>query len=113
MIRGGHREPWRENSVIVIAGHLRVKPERRDEWMEAALAMSRASQAEDGCVTYRFYADLEDPNLILLFEVWESEAALEAHFKTDHIAEYRSKIADLVAAPSKLTRYEVSSSQPL
>ena len=99
--------------MIVIAGNVTVKPDRRDEWIEAALAMSRASQAEDGCVTYRFYADLEDPNLMLLFEVWESEEALEAHFKTEHMAVYRSQIPDLVAGPSKLTRYEVNSSRPL
>ena len=99
--------------MIIIAGSVSVKPDRRDEWMGVAMAMSRASQAEDGCVTYRFYADLEDPNLMLLFEVWESEEALEAHFKTDHMAEYRSRIPDLVAGPSKLTRYEVSSARPL
>jgi quinol monooxygenase YgiN len=101
------------NSVIIIAGNVTVKPDRRDEWLQVAMAMSRASQAEDGCVTYRFYQDLEDPNLMLLFEVWESEEALEAHFKTDHIAEYRSKIPELIAGPSKLNRYEVSSARPL
>lgn len=99
--------------MIVIAGNVTVKPETRDQWMQVAMTMSRASEAEDGCVTYRFYQDLEDPDLMLLFEVWESEEALEAHFKTEHMAEYRSRIPDLVAGPSKLTRYEVSSSRPL
>lgn len=99
--------------MIVIAGHVTVKPGMRDQWMQVASAMSRASQAEEGCVTYRYYADLEDPHLMLLFEVWDSDEALEAHFKTDHMAEYRSKIPNLVAGPSKLNRYEVSSARPL
>lgn len=38
-----------------------------------------ASQAEPGCLLYRFTADLDDPLRFYLCELWESEEALMAH----------------------------------
>lgn len=46
----------------------------------ALLAETMAgSQAEPGCIIYRFTADLHDPLRFHLVELWESEAALMAH----------------------------------
>ncbi|MFN8644243.1 MAG: putative quinol monooxygenase [Candidatus Binatia bacterium] len=68
----------------------------------------QASQAEAGCRAYAFYSDLEDPNLFIIFEEWESEAALQAHFKTPHMAEFNALIPQLVAGPLSINRYEVA-----
>ncbi|RDJ94345.1 hypothetical protein B4Q13_15050 [Lacticaseibacillus rhamnosus] len=76
-----------------------VKPEARAEAAQAALKMSRASEAEAGCKSYRFYADLEDPNTFLIFEQWEDEGALLAHFQTPHMAEFNGLIPRFLAAP--------------
>src|SRR6185503_126047 len=40
--------------MIVIAGTVRIRPERRDDAIRHALAMAEASRAEAGCVAYRF-----------------------------------------------------------
>ncbi len=47
---------------------------------KALLAETMAgSQAEPGCILYRFTADLDDPLRFYLCELWESEGALMAH----------------------------------
>jgi quinol monooxygenase YgiN len=37
--------------------------------------------AESGCISYTFSADLVEPGLIHVFEEWQSQDALDAHFK--------------------------------
>jgi len=93
--------------MIVISGTVAINPEKHAQAVAAALEMSAASEAEAGCVTYRFYADLEDPNLFRIFEVWEREDALAAHFETAHMAVFRKKMPDLVAGPMDVKRYDV------
>jgi len=93
--------------VIVIAGTVPVRPDRRAEAVRAAVAMAEATRAEPGCVTYRFAADLGDPDTFLVFEEWEDEAALARHFTTAHMAAFRRALPELVAGPSAIRRYVV------
>jgi quinol monooxygenase YgiN len=94
--------------MIVIAGSVTVRAERRDEAVQIALRMAAASRAEAGCVEYRFYADLADPNTFFLFEHWENEAALARHFQTPHMAEFQEQLPGLLVGASKVRRYVVS-----
>jgi quinol monooxygenase YgiN len=99
--------------MLVIAGTVKVKPETRSEAVQAALKMAKASQAEAGCRSYAFYADLEDPNTILIFERWDNEAALMAHFQTPHMAEFNAAIPRFLAAPPTIMRYDVAAETKL
>jgi quinol monooxygenase YgiN len=94
--------------MLIVAGRVPVKAERRAEAVAAAVKMAKATQSEAGCRSYAFYSDLEDPNLFLIYEEWESDAALAAHFQTPHMAEFNAVIPSLVAGPPSINRYEVS-----
>ena len=83
--------------MIVIAGSVAARPERREEAIRVARTMAAATRAEAGCVTYRFSADLDDPNTLLIFEEWESEEALARHFQTPHVAAFRQALPGLLA----------------
>ena len=95
--------------MIVIAGKIQVKPERRDEARKAALDMVEATRRESGCLSYAFYADLVEPATFFLFEEWESDAALAAHFQTEHMARFQQQVPALLAAPPTIKRYVVES----
>ena len=99
--------------MIVIAGTVRVRSERRDEAIGAMLEMADATRGEPGCLSYRFSADLTDRSTFFLFEEWESEDALARHFRTAHMEAFRRRIPDLAAGPSAIRRYEVASVAPM
>ena len=99
--------------MLVIAGTVKIKPETRAEAVQAAQKMAEASQAEAGCRSYGFYADLNDPNMFLIFERWESEAALMTHFQTPHMAEFNAAIPRFLAGPPSITRYDVAAETKL
>ena len=99
--------------MIVVSGTIPLKAETRDEAVRLALDMARATQAEVGCLFYQFYADLADPNLLRIFEEWESDEALSRHLKTDHMAAFIKAIPRLVAGPIEAKKYTVSAAEPL
>lgn len=98
--------------MIVVAGRVKVKPEAREEAVRAAVAMSRATEREAGCLSYRFYSDVEDPDTFFVFEEWESAEALAAHFETSHMKVFREVLPRLVAGGMEIKQYEVSSAGP-
>jgi quinol monooxygenase YgiN len=95
--------------MIVIAGKVAVRPERRHEAVRAALAMADATRKEEGCIAYQFSSDLADPNTILVFEEWENDEALARHFQTEHMRVFREQLARLLAGPPAIRRYSIES----
>lgn len=93
--------------MIIVHGKFPVKPQMRDEALEIMERMSVASRAEDGCVSYEFYVGLSDPDMLLLFQEWESVEALQNHFETDHMEDFLKFLPDILAGEVATRRYEV------
>jgi quinol monooxygenase YgiN len=61
-------------------------------FIEVLRVMMRSSQVEIGCLYYRFSADLERPTTFYLTEEWDSEDALQAHFRAPHFADFVAQL---------------------
>ena len=99
--------------MIVIAGTVRVPPEKFAAFRPHMDAMLAASRAEDGCLTYSYAVDVQDPGLIRVFEAWRDQAAVEAHFQAAHMATWRAAWAEFGVSDRRLSLYEVASERPL
>lgn len=42
------------------------------------------TQKEEGCISYHLFRDVNDNSILTMIEEWESQAALNAHMKTEH-----------------------------
>lgn len=56
-------------------------------------AQVAATEAEDGCIAYRFSVDVTDPDLLHISERWRDQAALTAHFTAPHMATFNAALA--------------------
>jgi quinol monooxygenase YgiN len=99
--------------MIVVAGEIVVAPESAKAARAAAIEMGRATRAEPGCVTYRFYEDLETSGHFHVFEIWQTPEALKAHFETPHMKAFRATLATLKFISRDVTRYEVSKAEKI
>ncbi len=100
--------------MVIVGGAVRIDPATREAWMDHAEAMIAASRAEDGCRTYAFAFDVLDPNLVRIYEEWESRAHLEAHFATPHMAAWRDALDTIGGILSRDVRiYEADAGTPL
>ncbi len=99
--------------MIVIAGRLRVKADRLDRALKSAAERATESRDEPGCLDYRFAVEVEAAAVVRIFEQWESQAVLEAHFRSAHFEYFSALIVDVVDSDSEFVRYEATSASPL
>ena len=65
--------------MVIVGGVFEVEPDQRDAFIAGRMEAMRISRAEKGCLEYTFSADPTDPGRVVLFEIWESQADLDAH----------------------------------
>jgi quinol monooxygenase YgiN len=94
--------------MIVVSGVFEIDAADREAGLQAAVRMATESRKEGGCHSYAFYADVEDPARIRVFEEWESGDALERHFRTPHMTEFRAALGRIKMVRGEVWRYEVA-----
>jgi quinol monooxygenase YgiN len=99
--------------TLVVAGTVRVPPGAVDRLRPHMAKMMAASRAEDGCRAYGYAEDVTEPGLIHVFEVWRDQAALDAHFTTAHMAEWRAVWPSFGVSERRLIAYEVAAEHAL
>lgn len=98
---------------VIVAGTVRVPAERVEAFRAHMHAMLSASRAEDGCLHYGYAEDILEPGLLHVFELWRDRVALEAHFATPHLADWRAVWPQFGVSERRLFAYEVASQQQL
>jgi quinol monooxygenase YgiN len=98
---------------IIVAGTVRVPPHNVDAFRPHMIAMMTASRAEDGCHAYGYAEDVGEPGLVHVFESWRDQAALDAHFQTPHMAQWRAAWPQFGVSDRRLKVYEVASQRDL
>ena len=83
----------------------------RDALVARSVPLQKATRDDEpGCLVYCFAADPVEPDLIQVYELWESEEALEAHFTHSNYFGMRALIAEagIVRAESRKHRVEAT-----
>jgi quinol monooxygenase YgiN len=95
-------------AVIAVAEMFGISG-RREELTRLLERFERWATGEPGCRRYVFAAALADPSRFVLFTEWESEEALDAHYRSEAFADFQMSLDGLLARPSELTVYSLAS----
>lgn len=99
--------------MLVIAGTIRLDPAKQEEATAAAVEMMKETHEEEGNIEYVFSSDLSEPGLFYIFEKWESEDALDFHFKSPHMAAFQGKMGGFGIQDMKVEKFEIASVGPV
>jgi autoinducer 2-degrading protein len=75
---------------------LRVKPDRIDDFLAAFRGNYEGTRKEPGNVRFELLRSREQSNLFAVYEVFESEAARDAHRETEHFKACVGQFAELL-----------------
>ncbi len=92
----------------MIVGQFDLHPEDASAAADLMLVMMNKTLEEKGCRHYAYSRDLSKSNRFQLSELWEDEAALTAHFRTDHMNTYRDGMAKLRVQMRTVKKYDVA-----
>ena len=92
------------NSLRVIA-RLKARPNKVGELRSLLIGLLAPTRKEPGCASYEMLENREDPTEFTFVEEWRDEAALQAHFGTDHIRHALKMFPDLLVEELDVRRY--------
>lgn len=87
--------------MLIIHVHVRVKPEKLEEFIRATRENAAASRNEPGIARFDLLQDQEDKTCFILVEAYRTAEAPGAHKETAHYQKWRDTIADLMAEPRR------------
>lgn len=82
-------------NYVVVAQFI-ARPGRLDRFLDLLDGHAAASRAEPGCRVFDVCQAEDRPDLILLYEVYDTESAYLEHRATDHYARFLAQAQDLV-----------------
>ncbi|MEM7568870.1 MAG: putative quinol monooxygenase [Pseudomonadota bacterium] len=99
--------------AIIITGVARFAAAHVEHVKAASAIMTKASQAEDGCIDYAFAQDVTDPCVFRIIEIWDDDAALRAHFEVPHMAVFLEALGECPPESMTAIRHVAGESAPL
>ena len=99
--------------MLIVTGTIEVPEGALDKARPAIRDMVAATLAEEGCITYGFWQDLEVPGRLRVYEEWRDRAALEAHFQSAHMAAFRETLGALGPVSRHIVAIEAGAVSPL
>jgi len=83
--------------LYVAAIDLDIVPAEIEKFKAALMENAAASVKEPGCREFNIHVLASNPNHIFIYEVYDNEAAAQAHRQTDHFKKYAGITGNMVA----------------
>ena len=80
--------------MITIVARNNLKKGQKAVFMEIARELVNKSRQEPGCLSYDLYEDAKDEESMVFIENWKDDAAIQAHFASEH---FKAGVASLAA----------------
>lgn len=83
-------------SQVMTAARVVVKSEQVDAFLDATQALIEASNQEEGVHFFHLYHSIEAENAFIFYEIFASQAALEAHRSESHTQTWFATVSDML-----------------
>lgn len=92
--------------MIALIVNLQVHPDRLQQFLEAIKEnATRTFEDEPGCRYFDVTQDVKDPHRFVFYELYDDEAAIEAHRKAPHFAKWREAADVCVVKGSQVNTF--------
>jgi quinol monooxygenase YgiN len=86
-------------SDLDVVAVLKAKAGSEAVLQQALSALVEPTRAEDGCLSYALLQSAVDATTFITIERWRSQADLDAHMQTPHIAQALQSAAEALDGP--------------
>lgn len=90
------------DQLIVIA-RLTAKHDQAEALGESLRQLIAPTRQEPGSIAYTLHRDNDNPAVWILYEVWTSRAALDAHFQQPYMQQLLGRAPEILAKEVEMT----------
>ncbi len=91
-----------KDSLLTVVARIKAKSGMEERMQQDLLSLLTPTRAEPGCITFDLLLDTHDSLVFLLYENWQNQAALDAHFQQPYVEQvlkaYEVTLAEPIAA---------------
>lgn len=93
--------------MIKVVAKNYIKADKVDEFIKLAMQLVKETNRNDaGCLSYEFFQDISNPQLLTFIEEWENKAFLEQHMSAKHFKEASAAFKNFVEGPGEVNLYQ-------
>ena len=82
---------------VIMLIEAKIQPQRREELLDAARGYLPLVRAEPGVEAFYITARKDDPNTMILYEVYKSQAAQDSHLQQDFTRKFLATVKNAQA----------------
>ncbi|WP_407167232.1 putative quinol monooxygenase [Bradyrhizobium sp. ORS 111] len=86
--------------MIYVIATTPMKPESREDFIKGHKDCTVETRKEKGCLAYDGHVSVNDPNLYVVVERWESRDDLNAHARAPHMKVWREYSSQMKTGPT-------------
>ncbi len=98
---------------IIISGTVDLDPEHLDSALQATAPLIEGALTQPGCLDYDWCPDPRRAGRLRVFERWQDEAALAAHFAGPWYRQMRETLGRFGLAGASTAKYRVDLCEPV
>ena len=98
--------------MLLVIGRVKCDSDHRAELVGLLQRMQDDSRREQGCLSYGFFAAVEDEHSFVAVEEWEDREALDRHFEQPHLREFTGRLLELVSERPEVAIHEIAGTSP-
>lgn len=99
--------------MLIVSGIISLDPAKHDAAVELFAPLVEATLAEEGNITYGFWASTSEPGVFRVYEEWESTDAMGLHMGSEHMGTFLVGMGELNVTGTELYQHEVTDSTRL
>ncbi len=99
--------------MIIVTGIIELAEADVEAAKAAVTVMVAETLKEAGCHVYEFSQIVGSGTKFRVYEEWADAESLQAHFETEHMAQFRQALASINVTSSALDRFEAVGREPL
>ncbi len=90
-------------SEVVVVVHMLFERGTTDEAVEYVSSIVEKNQNEPGCLKSAMHRDVDDRDVLVVVERWQSREAHDTHLEQDHIHDFAAKTGPLFAGVPRIS----------
>lgn len=94
-------------TTVRVVARVVALPDKVEQVKSVLLELLNPTRQETGCIVYELLQNHEDSTDFTFVEEWESQALLDTHLASAHIAKAESQLEGLVAAEPDIRLYRL------
>lgn len=85
--------------ILTVIATIKAKAGKEEQMQQDLMGLVAPSRTELGCITFDLLIDNQDPSIFILYENWESQSDLDAHYQQPYVQRVFEAYKETLAEP--------------